>query len=780
MSTYLSWDGAEIDPGSWQGIEFLSVVSPPPGFAFALRIHLARPAAGMTEASIELDGGRSITLGRPQIALANGSQIVDVRFPEKGDHSPYTIRLLSGGADPLDPFFAEAQFSFFIDCETGDCRAHSETTEAAPPQPPSIDARYKDFRGFMRMLSEWVRVANPDWADISPASQEAMLLELLAHQGDMLGYYQDRVANEAFLGSASQRHSLRQHALLLGFSVFEGSAARAMLAFEVTSAGFVPAGLSVENRRLHGERPIVFYVRSRARVDPANNSSALVVAAWPGAAQATIPAGSNRILLWGQANGLLPAMSFAFVQGPFAQVSKLTSVRLLELPGWAADPTDALSAALRPLTEIAFDPPLGAELKPWDQSSKLRLYANLAEASHGAPRVDAVDPAPAGAPLTRRNSIAVPAPNSSGYHLRALETAEGPVIFDLDPAGRLAPVLDVYVDGRLWQREDYLHNSQSFDAHYVAGADNSGRVWIQFGDGIHGSAVPFDPQTGRPLVPVRIDYRVGEPLDGNCSRDTLTEVVEPAGAAYVGLGVTAITNVTPGEGGQRKATLDEIRDRAPLSLRHGAIERAVSLSDYAEAARQVPGVSRAAAKALGGPFNTVLVLIDADDESLLTDRLRQDVEAHIDKMRMAGREHFVRPADYVPLHVELIVCVEPGYLRHEVRDRVLAALRPGSKQRPGYFHPDKLTFGQDLESGDLLAFVQSVAGVRAVKVTAFCRRAAPVATVEDRILFGPTEVARLDADEDFPENGVLKLGVIGLDVEDESVYAVETAPGANQ
>src|SRR5262249_22738543 len=163
----------------------------------------------------------------------------------------------------------EAQFGFFVCCETGDCRPPAALPLRSLDQPPAIDARNKDFNGFMRMLSEWVRVSNPDWADLAPASQERMLLELLAHQGDMLSYYQDRVANEAFVETASQRYSLRQHATLLGYPIFEGQPALTTLAFSVQAPGFVPVGTSVQNRRLHGEREVVFYVRERTRVDPA-------------------------------------------------------------------------------------------------------------------------------------------------------------------------------------------------------------------------------------------------------------------------------------------------------------------------------------------------------------------------------------------------------------------------------------------------------------------------------------------------------------------------------
>ena len=792
MSSYLTWEEAELDAGVWQGITYLSITDPAPApFAVVVTVHLARPASGMTAESVEFSGGRSIVLPGPEIDFLADPQLIELSFAAKGDHSLYTVRLLDGGNDPLHPFFAQAQFGFFIDCETGDCRPQTLLPVAEPSQPPSIDVRNKDFNGFMRILAEWVRVADPDWVELAPASQERMLMEMLAYQGDMLSYYQDRVANEAFLATASQRYSLHQHAMLFGYPVFEGQAAQAILSFDTTAQGFVPAGLSVENRRLHGERPVVFYVRERTRVDPANNTSALVMAAWPGAVAATLPLGAERMLLWGQGYALLTGMPFVFAQGGVVQEVTLTGIRLLNLPGWAADPSQPPTATSQALTEVQFAPPLQQQLRPWDVEMPLRMYANLARASHGAPRVSWVNPpaAPASGdpqpsyqdivmPINRRNSMVVDAERGGVLvgQLRGLEVPEGPVIHEIDTEGRSVPVLDVFIDGERWLREEHLHQSQSFDTHYTTSTDNAGNLWIGFGDGVRGHAIEFDRLTGRPLVAIRLVYRVGEPLDGNCARDTLTEVVEPPDPAFDGLGMVTITNVTPGSGGRRKETLDEIREGAPMSLRHGELQRAVTLADYAAIARTVPGVACAAARVLGGPFNTVLVLIDPADQVTLSDELREQVWQRLDETRMAGREHFVAPAEYVPLRIELLLCSEPGYLRHEVRDRVLAQLRPGTDERPGYFHPDHLTFGQELEAGDLMAFIQSIPGVRSVKVTAFCRLSAPVVSVEERIVFGATEVARLDADEDFPENGILMLRVVGLDHVDEDDFAIESAP----
>ena len=99
-----------------------------------------------------------------------------------------------------------------------------------------------------------------------------------------------------------------------------------------------------------------------------------------------------------------------------------------------------------------------------------------------------------------------------------------------------------------------------------------------------------------------------------------------------------------------------------------------------------------------------------------------------------------------------------------MRDRVLAELRPGSSERPGWFHPDRLSFGDAVRLGDLLAFVQGIAGVRSVTATVFRPLGDTTGpAVRDIILLGRTKVARLDADPDFPEHGTLEVRVVGLD-----------------
>jgi hypothetical protein len=193
------------------------------------------------------------------------------------------------------------------------------------------------------------------------------------------------------------------------------------------------------------------------------------------------------------------------------------------------------------------------------------------------------------------------------------------------------------------------------------------------------------------------------------------------------------------------------------------LQRAVTLEDYARVAKSVEGVARAVARDIGGPFNAVLVLVDPEGQIQLSPRLSQHVEARVDALRMAGREIFVRGPRYVTIEVELAICVEPGFLAHRVRQAVLRSLLPAAAGQ-GYFHPDRLSFGEAIELSDVLAFVQRTPGVRSVKALKFKKLlVVAAADVQARLSVGVTEVLRMDGDSSRPENGKLDIRIIDSD-----------------
>ncbi|MGH7456377.1 MAG: putative baseplate assembly protein, partial [bacterium] len=93
----------------------------------------------------------------------------------------------------------------------------------------------------------------------------------------------------------------------------------------------------------------------------------------------------------------------------------------------------------------------------------------------------------------------------------------------------------------------------------------------------------------------------------------------------------------------------------------------------------------------------------------------------------------------------------------ELSDEILA------DGRKGFFHPDNLTFGQGIRLSRLVAIAQAVPGVERVSVSKLERLFdGPNQEIENAFLpLSAFEIARLDNDPSFPENGILELDVRG-------------------
>src|SRR5262249_13902450 len=122
----------------------------------------------------------------------------------------------------LDPPFSLAPINFKAGCPVDfDC----PPAEVCPPEAldePLIDYLAKDYASFRQLLLDRLPELNPGWLERSPADLGIALVELLAYAGDHLSYFQDAVANEAYLDTARQRESARRHARLVDYRMHDG------------------------------------------------------------------------------------------------------------------------------------------------------------------------------------------------------------------------------------------------------------------------------------------------------------------------------------------------------------------------------------------------------------------------------------------------------------------------------------------------------------------------------------------------------------------------------
>lgn len=83
-----------------------------------------------------------------------------------------------------------------------------------------VDYMARDYDSLLRAMRDLIPYKVPEWTEYeSEADFGNALLQLFAHMGDILSYYQDRVANESFLGTARTRRSVIEHLRLIGYQL---------------------------------------------------------------------------------------------------------------------------------------------------------------------------------------------------------------------------------------------------------------------------------------------------------------------------------------------------------------------------------------------------------------------------------------------------------------------------------------------------------------------------------------------------------------------------------
>ncbi len=232
-----------------------------------LLLRLLRPGFVINPEQVLIDGGERIRRvgvlwvatgdnlppqAEPALAAALAvasddlARTLVIRTDSEGDFSVYTLRLVSapGSNTPpadFDPRLAQADFSFKVECPSEfDC----EDMADCPPAPrakPAIDYMARDYAGFRRLMLERLALQVPGWTERSAADLGVTLVEVLAYAADQLTYRQDVVANEAYLGTARRRTSVRRHARLVDYRMHDGCNARAWVQVQVTGAGFTLA-----------------------------------------------------------------------------------------------------------------------------------------------------------------------------------------------------------------------------------------------------------------------------------------------------------------------------------------------------------------------------------------------------------------------------------------------------------------------------------------------------------------------------------------------------------
>ena len=140
------------------------------------------------------------------------------------------------------------------DC--GCCRGISEATPVAIRNRAGLSAiayRIGTHALFKQSMQAWLSSSKyPALAGLTTRDDDDFSIALLdawATVSDVLTYYQERIANESYLRTATERFSIRQLARLIGYELSPGVAASAYLAFTVEEPVKLPE-IAAANRQL--------------------------------------------------------------------------------------------------------------------------------------------------------------------------------------------------------------------------------------------------------------------------------------------------------------------------------------------------------------------------------------------------------------------------------------------------------------------------------------------------------------------------------------------------
>jgi hypothetical protein len=739
------------------------------------------------------------------VAAGPAANVLLLTVAPVGDYSTYTLGVRFPN---IDPFFDEIEFKFRPGCFTNDCAPEWCPGDPALPE-PAIDYLAKDFDSFKHTMLVALQERVPGWRPTSEADLDQVLLELFSAAADELSDFQDRVMNEAYLATARKRVSLMRHSRLMDYYVHQGNQASTWLALEIAALpGTLPAGVLTGTHGGPSEaQSQVFVTREAASLHPLLNRIRLY--SWSGAVTGLAGGATSADLLLdspSQANAqaVLDLIAAGDVRHLLIQehLNPATGLPGGRDPGKRQILTlipDRAELVHDPDPSNPADPALGAWLVSVHWREKLRhaycflvtspatdevslFHGNLVIADHGRPRELTFLPPDEAPAHDRERNYELPSADECRLDecSDAQERLRGvtcrlpldvpqdlPLLYrNTTPGGEVPSLSTLQVTvlpagalvGDRWDEvPDLVHSDDGSESgdHFVVETDEELRSIIRFGNGINGRELPAGAR-------VECWWQAGDPLEGNVGAGTVNSVeITPATAAL--LTGALVWNPFDVIDGRAPEPVAEVIRRVPEAYRARQL-RAVTTQDYVRRAEEVPGVARAAARyAWTGSWRTVQIAIDPEGTTELSPHLRALASRHLEVVRLIGEDLEIREPIYVPLQIDVLLCIHPGYWPEDVRFFIEQELSDAytADGRLGFFHPDRWTFGQPLHVSEISGRIQLVQGVDHVVSVAMRRWDAATSGTADTITVRANEIIRVQNDPDHMEEGSITLDIQG-------------------
>ncbi len=306
----------------------------------------------------------------------------------------------------------------------------------------------------------------------------------------------------------------------------------------------------------------------------------------------------------------------------------------------------------------------------------VKIYANVVKATHGETKAEVL---------------------GAGDGSKAFQTftlKQPPLTYLASPTPEGAEsTLEVFVNDVRWHEAKHFPGLEPNDRNYVIRIDDDGKTSVVFGDGQKGARLP----TG--LENIQTKYRSGIGKAGNVAAEQISLLASRP------LGVKEVINPLPATGGADRESRDLARKNAPKAIK--ALDRLVSVQDYADFTQAFAGIGKASAVELSnGQRELVHVTIAGADDIPIeksSDLYRNLVKA----LRNLGDPYYPLEVDMRELKllvVEAKVHLLADYIWESVEPKIRAAMLEA-------FGFNNRELGQDVLSAEVLSVIQRIEGV---------------------------------------------------------------------
>ncbi|MEM9446417.1 MAG: hypothetical protein AAGA18_13820 [Verrucomicrobiota bacterium] len=695
-----------------------------------------------------------------------------------GDYSTYTLNIVYRN---IDPVFNEIDFKFRPGCFNVNCAPEWQIPEK-PKLEPNINYLAKDFDSFRHTMMAMMTQRVPHWTPTSRAALDDVLIDLFSAAADELSDYQDRVANEAYLGSARKRISLARHVRMVDYHIHQGNQSSALLACEVQNvdAHIIAKDFVIQTGyEKDGSAGVSFSVREDRFTHRLLNRMSLytwsdtVPALAEGSTSADLKLVDSNQAAVEEVRGLLKEKKFTRL---------VLQEHLNPRTGQSAGRDPIKRQLLELLTddedsEVIQDPQTSAWIlrvhwKPEDAlhanycfvvdgpTGKVEdislFHGNLVEVYQGAPR---------------RFRFLEPSEKlieSTDYHFERTERGvictlpETPLAFiPTEPGGqepsRSSIRLQVEIPGGGkddWDEVISLIHSDGSDEngdHFVVEVDELKRGFLRFGDGVNGKALPDG-------AIIHCSYQVGGGVIGNVGADSLSSFDSKATPE-----IKHCWNPFDVTNGRDPESVDSILRNAPEAYRAKQL-RAVTLVDYVKRVEELEKVSRASASyAWVGSWRTVRIIVDPMGTTEINSELDEEIRSHLEVFRLLGEDYEIRTPNFVPLEIFVSVCIHADYWRQDIRyilENEFSEFHTPDGRR-GFFHPDEWTFGQALYESQIAGRIYEITGIDRIRFINMRRWNAHTPGTGKKIEISPQEIIQVRNDPNHMESGFIRFDMKG-------------------